>query len=169
MADLGVRDYQVEIDPAWHMMPEDQADRVFGQKMCDISPEFLGFTNIYIALAGIIPRHWTIVDLGCAYAPQAMIFRDHKAYHGVDASECERFCAPNTTHYKMTIADFIEAHGAAFDADRTFAICSYVPPWYRTDNLRLARENFKNVFTYYPASDPNEPSPFRRRKVHRDA
>lgn len=145
-----------ELDPVWHLMPEDQIDRVFRQDMCDIAPEFLGFTNVYLALAGLIPRHWTIVDLGCAYAPQAHIFRDHKAYIGVDVSAGERFSAPNTTHYQMTIADFIEAHGASFDQDRTFAICSYVPSWYRSDNLRLAREHFRNVFTYYPASDPSE-------------
>ncbi|CAM5421007.1 hypothetical protein ATER59S_02396 [Aquamicrobium terrae] len=145
-----------EMDPAWHLMPEDQADRVFGQDMCDIDPTFLGFTDIYLALSHIIPTHWTVVDLGCAYAPQAHIFKNHKAYIGVDASDCERFSAPNTTHYRMTIAEFIEHHAGALNLDQTFAICSYVPPWYGADNLRLARENFKNVFTYYPAGTLQE-------------
>lgn len=148
--------YEVEIDPAWHLMPPDQIDRVLGQEICDIAPEFLGFTDIYLALASIIPKHWTVIDLGCAYAPQAIIFRDHKAYIGVDAGGGERFHAPNTTHHTMTIADFIAEHGTSFDQDRTFAICSYVPPWFGSNNLKLARESFKNVFTYYPASDPNE-------------
>jgi hypothetical protein len=38
------------IDPAYHLLPPDQVDRVFGQKMCDIDPEFLGFTDIYFRL-----------------------------------------------------------------------------------------------------------------------
>ena len=153
--------YVPEIDPAWHLMPADQIDRVLMQDMCDIAPEFLGFTDIYLSLAKIIPKYWTVVDLGCAYAPQAIIFREHKAYVGVDASRCERFHAPNTTHYQMTIAEFLEQHASSFDPDLTFAICSYVPPWYGSDNLKLTRDHFKNVFTYYPAHDPNEPDFFQ--------
>lgn len=143
-----------EIDPAWHLMPKDQIDRVLGQDVCDIDPGFLGFTDIYFALAGIIPKHWTIIDFGCAYAPQSLIFREHKAYVGVDASECERFSGPNTTHYRMTTAQFIEEHGAEFDRKITFAICSYVPPWYGHNSREVVRQNFDNVFTFYPAGSP---------------
>lgn len=142
-----------EIDPAYHLIPTEQLGRVFGQEMCDIDGSFLGFTEIYFALAGIVPKHWTIVDLGCAYSPQAFIFKDHKAYIGVDLYAKERFKAPNTTHYNMPISKFIEAHGPEFDQDTTFAICSYVPPWH-DDNMALARQHFKNVFTYYPAKTP---------------
>lgn len=147
-----------EPDPAWHLLPPEQVDRVFAQDMCDIDPEFLGFTNIYIALASIIPKHWTVIDLGCAYSPQAFVFREHKAYVGVDLYTKERFCAPNSTHYEMTIADFLTDHGGAFDLDRTFAICSYVPPWHG-DNIGLVKRHFKNVFTFYPASNPDD-APF---------
>lgn len=146
------------LDPAIHLMPDDQLARVFGQKVCDIDHEFLGFTEKYLALASIIPLDWTVVDLGCAYAPQALIFKDHKAYVGVDVSNGERFSAPNTTHYSMTTADFIAVHSADFDIDRTFAICSYVPNWFHQDSRRLTREAFKNVFTFYPARDLSEPT-----------
>lgn len=138
------------IDPAWHMMPAGQIDRVFNQDMCEIDPYFLGFTDIYLALASIIPTHWTVIDFGCAYAPQAIIFQKHKAYIGVDASECERFSAPNTTHYCMTTADFIAEHGPAIDRRTAFAICSYVPLWYGHNSRELVRQNFEHVFTYYP-------------------
>lgn len=161
-------DARTEIDPAWEMMPRDQIDRVLGQEQCDIDPSFLGFTDIYLALATIIPKHWTIIDLGCAYAPQAIIFAKHKAYIGVDLPSDqgrERFSAANTTHYSMSIAEFIEKHAAEFDHARTFAICSYVPPWHN-DNLELARHAFKNVFTYYPASDPDEQNPFLRHRLN---
>lgn len=142
-----------EIDPAWHLLPEDQIARVLNQDMCDIAPEFLGFTDIYFALATIIPKFWTIVDLGCAYAPQAFIFKDHRAYVGVDSGTRERFSTPNTVHHSATIEDFIAEHLASFDQDTTFAICSYVPPWHG-DNQRMVREAFRNVFAYYPGRDP---------------
>lgn len=144
-----------ELDPAYHLIPPDQLDRVFGQEMCDIDATFLGFTSIYFALAGIIPKHWTVVDLGCAYSPQAFIFKDHKAYIGVDLYAKERFKAPNTVHYTMPISRFLAEIGGSFDLRTTFAICSYVPPWH-DDNVDLARQHFKNVFTYYPASDRSD-------------
>lgn len=154
-----IRAETVRLDPAWHLLPADQIARVLGQDECDIDGEFLGFTDVYLALAAIIPKHWTVVDLGCAFAPQAFIFADHKAYVGVDLGHHERFTAPNTTIYEMPIADFIEAHAKSFDQARTFAICSYVPSWH-SDNIALTRQAFRNVFTYYPASDPDERSPF---------
>lgn len=148
------------VDPSLHLIPQDQLDRVFGWRECDIDSEFLGFTKIYLSLASIIPKHWTIVDLGCAYAPQAFIFKDHKAYIGVDASVCERFTAPNTTHYTMTTSAFLDQHAADFDQSTTFAICSYVPCWYGDDSRELTRARFRNVFTYYPARDKNDSNPF---------
>lgn len=142
------------------IIPKEQQDRVFGQPMCDIDGEFMGFLDIYEHLAAIIPTHWTIIDLGCAYAPQSFLFRNHAKYIGVDLPwdnpelhpdhKTERFIADNTTIYEMTIAGFIENHIKEFDLKTTFAICSYVPPW-GGDNMKLARENFTNVFTYYPA------------------
>ncbi|NTG73324.1 hypothetical protein G6M02_08280 [Agrobacterium rhizogenes] len=142
------------LDPAIHLIPKEQLDRVFSQRDCDIDPTFLGFTNIYLALAGIIPKHWTVVDLGCALAPQAFIFKDHTAYIGVDFGETERFSASNTTHYMMNIENFISTHIGDFDLNTTFAICSYVPPW-GGDNMARVRSAFKNVFTYYPAGSPH--------------
>ena len=152
MSDIDITErLRDETDPALHLLPEYQLDRVLGQDICDIDPTFLGFTSIYLALASIIPKHWTIVDLGCAYAPQAFIFKDHRAYIGVDLGLAkERFEAENTTHYTMPIADFIDKHGPDLHEDTTFAICSYVPPWHH-DNMALVRGAFKNVFTYYPS------------------
>lgn len=145
-----------DIDPLYNYLPKDQIERVMHSQMCDIDPEFLGFIDIYRSLAAIIPRHWTVVDLGCAYAAQAFLFVDHKSYIGVDlpasafSSGEERFHARNTIHYRMTIADFCDKHIDDLDMDTTFAICSYVPPWHN-DNIAIARKTFKNVFTYYPS------------------
>ena len=133
-------------------IPKEQMERVLSQDMCDIDGGFLGFTDVYENLAAIIPKHWTIVDLGCAYAPQSWIFREHKAYIGVDLSDCEKFHAPNSSFYVCSIAEFLKNHLKEFNQETTFAICSYVPPW-GDDNMKLARDNFKNVFTYYPAGE----------------
>lgn len=151
------------IDPVYHLLPEDQIKRVSAYDQCDIDPEFMGFTNIYFALASIIPKHWTVVDLGCAFAPQAFMFKDHAGYVGVDRwCPCEaRFAAPNTTHYEMSIAGFCAEYAASFPQQTTFAICSYVPDWLG-DNREIARRHFTNVFTYYPAGEELvQPAPWK--------
>lgn len=153
-----------EIDPAFHLIPKDQIDRVLDQDMCDIGPEFLGFTEVYEALANIIPLHWTVIDLGCAYAPQAFFFARHKKYVGVDLYVKERFFAPNSVFYTMLISQFVEQIAPSFDQSTTFAICSYVPPWH-DDNNALVRAAFKNLFTYYPAGNPDRPDRFRLEKT----
>lgn len=145
-----------DIDPILHLMPEDQLISVLEQDACDIDHEFLGFTAIYLALSSLIPKHWTVVDLGCAFAPQAFLFKDHVAYIGVDIGDRVRFTAPNSIHHKMKISEFVSDHAGNLDMDTTFAICSYVPPWH-DDNRGLARRTFKNVFTYYPAKSPGSP------------
>lgn len=137
----------------YRMLPPDQIERVFASDMCDIEPEFLGFVGAYERLAEMIPTHWTVIDLGCAYAPQAYFFRDHAAYIGVDLGPVDRrFSAPNTTHLTMPIHEFCANSIAGLDIKTTFAICSYVPPWHG-DNMKVARETFENVFTFYPAGD----------------
>lgn len=149
----------VQLDPIFYMLPQEQISRVFGQDMVDIDPEFLGFTETYMTLSWIIPNHWTVIDLGCAYAPQAFCFKDHKEYVGVDLYAKERFLAPNSRHFTMPISEFIETQVSKFDLDTTFAICSYVPPWH-SNNMALVRSAFKNVFTYYPAGSHRPRHPF---------
>lgn len=135
------------------MIPREQLDRLLDQFCGDIAPEFLGFVGIYQRLAEIIPHHWAVVDLGCAYAPQAFFFTGHKAYLGVNLGPIdERFAASNTVHYAMSIEDFCAQHAPSMDRDRTFAICSYVPSW-GGDNMKIARDSFKNVFAFYPAGE----------------
>ena len=110
---------------------------------CDIDGTFMGFMDVYKALSEIIPKHWTIVDFGCSYAPQCYYFRNHKGYIGVDSSTPKRFEAKNTSHLYGTIQDFINT-----DVDSPiFAICSYVPHFHAAE---LVRKNFKNCFVYYP-------------------
>lgn len=145
---------QISLD-LFKRIPSEQAELVFnGNRMCDIDPSFLGFVGIYRALAGIIPKHFSIVDLGCAYAPQAFYFENHASYIGVDIGDGKRFSTDNTTHYVGTIGDFIDGFNPT---GPVFAICSYVPPWHG-DNRAMARAAFENLFVFYPEQDPNDVS-----------
>ena len=122
--------------------------------MCDIDGDFLGFTEIYSRLAEIVPKGRIIVDLGCAYAPQAVYFTEHKKYIGVDISDCPKVNTNNSEYHKMTIKEFVEKELPKIKDENLFAICSYVPPWH-DDNEKLVRENFRYCFVYYPDSRDN--------------
>ena len=141
---------QAANDYVLDMIPSEEVERVLSQNMCDIEPGFLGFMDVYYHLAQIIPEHFTVVDLGCAYAAQGYLFTEHKAYIGVDSYEgtvC--FNAPNSTIHRCTIREFVDGDAKSLNMPETFAICSYVPPW-GEDNMALVRSTFRNVFTYYP-------------------
>lgn len=138
-----------QMDWAILYIPPNQYNKVLSQDMCDIDQEFLGFLDQYIYLAKIIPKHFTVIDFGCAYAPQAFCFTEHKRYIGVDISDCQRFKSDNTKHYKMSTDQWIEKYLKDIDVDETFAICTYVPPCVK-DSITLVKENFKNVYTFYP-------------------
>ena len=145
-----MKDYEIINIELYKNLPIDQVERVFSQKDVDIGPEFLGFVNIYFHLSKTIPKHWTIVDLGCAYAPQSYYFRNHKEYIGVDIGGItERFYFKNTKHFLLSISNYIENYTQNINLLETFAICSYVPLW-GNDNGLLTREKFPNCFIYYP-------------------
>lgn len=139
------------VDPLWDKIPESERDRILSQDRCELDDEFLGFTNIYEKLSMIIPTHFNVIDFGCYLAAQCYYFQHFKSYIGVDVVNLERFATDNTTHYVMTIQDFIREHGDKFSTDDTFAICSYVPDF---QAIELVRNSFKNVFTYYPFLAP---------------
>lgn len=134
------------------IIPECQLDAVFGQDICDIDYEFIGFVGIYDSLSKIIPKHFTVIDFGCSYNAQCFFFDKHKKYIAVDISKVVKFKSKNCEIFEMPISEFIERHSGELDKSKTFAICSYVPPWH-DDNIKLVRENFTNVFTFYPAQD----------------
>jgi hypothetical protein len=136
-------------DHILQLLPQDQFDRVMNQPDCDIEPVFMGFTDIYKSLSGIIPKHWTVVDLGCAYNPLCFYFKEHKKYVAVDGSDCEKFQTENCEVYVMGIGEFIKEHLAKFNLKETFAICSYVPMWGEVDKA-IVGKSFPNLFIYYP-------------------
>lgn len=140
----------MKYDELISVIPKEQLNAVFNSEYCDIDAEFLGFTHTYKQLASIIPKHFTVIDLGCAYAAQCYYFAKHKRYIGVDAYPLVQFHTDNTSHYHMSIQKFIsdELPKMELDMKRAFAICSYVPDF---EAQKLVRSTFPNVFNFYPA------------------
>ena len=132
------------------MIPAKQKDRVFNQDRCEIDGSFIGFVDIYNALSRIIPKHYTIIDLGCGYNSQSFLFDDFEGYIAVDIHDLEIFKSSNCTYYNMDIARFIKEIAPNLDLNKCFAICSYVPEWGNLDKSKLS-EVFPNLFTFYPS------------------
>ena len=117
---------------------------VLNQKNCDIDETFLGFVDTYYYLSKIIPKDWTIVDFGCAFAAQAYYFIRHKAFIGVDFGIKKRFHFKNTDLYEGTIADYLMQKPIK---ERVFAIVNNVPSF----ETELVRNYYPNCFIYYVA------------------
>lgn len=149
----------------WDMIPEEQKVQVFkGTAQAEIDSTYLGDILTYQRLSELIPKEWTVVDLGCSYNAQSYLFQDHMRHIAVDFGgdynetgedkeylRVFRFMAPNCEFYNMTIKEFIDQHLKKLDLDTTFAILNWVPPWV-DDNNKLVRENFRNLYIRYPAS-----------------
>lgn len=123
----------------------DQYNSVLNQDQCDIESDFLGFVEQYYLLSKVIPKHFTVIDFGCAYAPQAYYFIDHKKYIGIDYCVLKRFTFKNTEHKLIAIETEL-SNWVGKDTSQIFAICNYVPTG--TFNIRRI---FQNLFIYYPA------------------
>jgi len=137
-----------ELHELLDIIPENELKRVLSYKYCELDGEFMGFTDIYKHLSMIIPKHFTVIDLGCYCAAQCYYFKDHARYIGVDTYEGERFATENTEYYIQTIQEFIAERLNTFDLFTTFAICSYVPDFDAKEKVRNA---FDNVYVFYPA------------------
>jgi len=135
------------------IIPEEEIERVFSYEYCELSYDFMGFTDVYKALSAIIPLHYTIIDLGCYAAAQSYYFLRHKQYIGVDVFNGERFITPNSVHYIKSIQEFCSEDTHYINLDESFAICSYVPDF---SAVKIAKRIFKNLFVYYPAGIDRE-------------
>jgi len=124
-----------------------QLKEIFKQDKCEIDESFLGFVETYYYLSLLIPKHYTVIDLGCCCALQSYYFINHKQYIGVDSSTNKRLKLTNTEHLYCSIKFYLNLWDKK-DTDEIFAICSYVPI-----DTKEIREKFKNVYTYYPAGN----------------
>ncbi len=130
-----------------------QCHEVFSYQYCELDPSFLGFTDAYEALSKLIPKHWTIIDIGCAQCAQAYYFRDHKLYIGVDPANpptnppMKRFSFSNTVFWNKSIIEATR-YLRGIDFKTVFGILNYVPC--KTYEHKLVRQTFPNLFCYYP-------------------
>ena len=131
------------------LLPKEQYDEVMNQEYCDIECVFLGFVDTYEYLSYLIPKHYAIIDLGCAYNAQCYFFKNHKIYIAVDESKrLKRFQSDNCIIYINDIDNFIlnDLPILQFNLKETFAICNYVP----MKDYNLIKQTFDNLYIYYP-------------------
>lgn len=135
----------------YQMIPKSELDRVFeGKASAELGRDFLCFEEPYKLASMIVPKTWTIVDLGCAYAAQAYYFAEHLKYIGVDCfteKDMIRFRTDNMELYEMTIREYVRDHIKKLDFEHTFAICSAVPD---RQAQKLTLFQFPNHYVWYP-------------------
>lgn len=136
----------------YDLIPKEEWDRL-EDAIGEMCPNFLGFCDTYYHLSQIIPKDWTIIDFGAANNPQSYFFTEHKKYIAVEPlGSCDEengmFCPPNCEIYRMTTGEFLK--NVDYPKEKVFAICNYVPNWYREDSKELVRKNFEYCYTFYP-------------------
>ena len=112
----------------------------------------------YYYLSRMIPKDWTVIDVGASYGAQSYLFKDHARYIAVepfrssDDWHFEDFKANGTERYQMTAGKFIKdvLPTLNLDLEKTFAICNYVPEWFGENPMELVRQTFHNCYVYYP-------------------
>ena len=136
-----------------NIIPKKEIERVLcGTASAELDYTFLAFEDVYKGVPNFVPKTKTIIDLGCAYAPQAYCFAEYSRYIGVDASIPEiHFETENMELYNMPIQEFCEkVIEEKWDLENCFAICSFVPD---DEARKCVRETFPNCLVYYPTSE----------------
>lgn len=144
-------------------IPKEQIKEVFEQEYCDIDYDFIGFIETYFHLSKIIPKHFDVIDLGCAYNPQCYYFTKHKSYTGVDLGilpvyqpcekkiEFKQFKSLNCKLIHKHINTFLEEDAENYEKNTTFVICNY-----STQNQKILEKIskiFKNIYMFYPSTN----------------
>lgn len=137
----------------FRIIPREEINRVFthdDNASANMDYTFLGFEDQYKAISQLVRTDWTIIDLGCAYAPQSYYFTEHKKYIGVDIKLPKAFFnnSGNAKFYEMSIQEFCKkVIDNGLYKNKTFAICNFVPD---EDARECVRNTFKNCFVFYP-------------------
>ena len=113
----------------------------------------------YYYLSRMIPKDWTVVDIGAAYGAQSYLFQNHAKYIAVEpyvsceGFRIENFKANGTERYDVSAGKFINEILPTLNLDlkKTFAIANYIPNWFGENPIELTRQTFPNCYTYYPA------------------
>ena len=149
-----------------HLIPKSEMERVFRESYsaaAEIGPDFMCFEEPYQAAVRVADKDSIILDLGCAYAPQAYYFTDCKQYIGVDMPMVRpehplnypnikpetRFHPDNARFYIMEIQQFIQTvlPKLKLDMNHVIAVCSAVPD---TQARQLVIDTFPIHYVSYP-------------------
>lgn len=142
------------------LIPSDEWQRVMkSDASAEITSDSImcgGATYYY--LSRMIPKEWTVIDVGASYGAQSYLFKDHARYIAVepfrssDDWHFEDFKADGTERYQMTAGKFVKEvlPTLKLDLGKTFAICNYVPEWFGENPMELVRKTFHNCYVYYP-------------------
>lgn len=162
-----------------HLIPKSEMDRVFRESYsaaAEIGPDFMCFEEPYQAAVRVADKDSIILDLGCAYAPQAYYFSKCKHYIGVDLPLMlpenpfdypnikpeTRFHPDNARFYIMTIQQFIQTvlPKLKLDINHVIAVCSAIPD---TQAREMVAKTFPVHYISYPglSSDITLPAPER--------
>lgn len=134
------------------LIPKEEIEKREGT-LGEFYPEFVGFVDIYYYMSKVIPKGYTVIDFGAGHNLQSYFFTEHKKYIAVNPlsgieEENGMFCPPNCEIYRMTTGEFLKT--VDYPKEKVFAICNYVPDWYRESSMELVRNKFKNCYTFYP-------------------
>lgn len=149
-----------------HLIPKSEMNRVFRESYsaaAEIGPDFMCFEEPYQAAVRVADKDSIILDLGCAYAPQAYYFSKCKHYIGVDLPMVRpehplnypnikpetRFHPDNARFYIMTIQQFIQTvlPELKLDMNHVIAVCSAVPD---TQARQFVIDTFPIHYVSYP-------------------
>lgn len=140
----------------WDLIPQEELDIKLKYGMSELDPEFLCFEHVYFPVSQLVPKDFTIVDLGCNQAAQCYFFKDHKEYIGVDRYDKIydhkyipplRFMTANTTHYVMNLEEYLDYYSRDLNPDKTYYIMSYVPS--HSDDPKWLSNKVKNYLWVY--------------------
>ena len=149
-----------------HLIPKSEMNRVFRESYSaavEIGPDFMCFEEPYQAAVRVADKDSIILDLGCAYAPQAYYFSKCKHYIGVDLPMMlpenpfnypnikpeTRFHPDNARFYIMAIQQFIQTvlPKLKLDINHVIAVCSAVPD---VQARQLVIDTFPVHYVSYP-------------------
>lgn len=127
------------MDDLIRLIPKEELHSKISCLYSELEGDFLCFDYVYKPIAEILPKEYTVIDLGCYQAAQCYFFRDFRNYIGVDIYDIyscpsyrppSRFYTDNTEHYVLSIEEwFDEAYRKYADMDKLYFIMSYVPQY----------------------------------------
>lgn len=141
----------------------EEAKRLFAYEECEADADFFAFLENYKDLSEVLPKNFTIIDIGSCMSLQADYYKGFKRYIGVEPWVPLEFRLrqSNAEYYKQTAQLFVaetlpQLIAAGLDLNKTFAVCSAVPD--KTAKALVAK-TFKYFRVAYPGEDDLENFP----------